>query len=107
MTVYKALKSIAEAEEKNSSADLTLRDHVLHYKGYRVVYIPYLDADTSNPIYQMDRSTFFALVRRDMNMVESEARPIEGHHNSFAVFLDHEYQYLCVDRRRQAVFYQS
>jgi len=112
--VYAAMEQIAQAAINNRNASFfTLEDRdgtgdrTVHFRGKRVVWVPFFDDDTTDPIYQIDNSVFYAFARRAMNMVETGPTVDPKRHNVRVTYIDHEYQYMCLDRARCAVFYKA
>lgn len=88
--------------KKDPSGDILFRKMPIEW-------IPQLD-DTSvytaatNPIYFIDHSTFTPVVLKGDFLRESDVEKVPGQHNVFRVFIDLTYNYLCFDRRRNAIF---
>lgn len=104
---------IAGIEELLQQSNENIGFDVTKYLGTVVIqrapvhYVPYLDADTTNPLYCMDSSKVF-LYRLEgfwMRRVHFENYP--GYHNSRADFIDTTYMPVFVDRRSSFVLATS
>ncbi len=117
-----ALEDIGEAQNENlgrdiasvqgasnSNPDIGQVDMQLVFRRHPIFWVPQLD-DTSvftacsNPVYMIDHSTFFPYVLKGDYLREGEPTPVPNQHNVFRVFVDLSYNYLNIDRRRNAVF---
>ena len=113
-TTVQSLESIGEAQNENLGRDVAsvhagdvknMEDGALLFRGHPIIWVPKLDSDTTNPIYMIDHSTFMPVVLKGDFMRESEVMKAPNQHNVFQVFVDLTYNYLCLDRRRNAVIY--
>lgn len=119
-TTISELEDIGEAQNENLGRDLAPMqtgggkdlkdiDGQLTFRKHPIIWVPQLD-DTSvftaatNPVYMVDHSTFTPVCLKGDFMRESEPEKVPNQHNAFRVFVDLTYNYLCVDRRRNAVF---
>jgi len=75
------------------------------YNGNAIIYVPKLDADTSNPVYLICHDTFSPYVQEDNFLRESEVMRWPFQHDTYAVWIDMSYNYVCEDRRRNSVLY--
>lgn len=89
----------------NSSGDILFKKHP-------IIWTPQLD-DTgvytaaTNPVYMVDHSTFFPVVLKGDFLRESSPEKVPNQHNAFRIFVDLSYNYVCVNRRRNALFAKS
>lgn len=95
-------KDVASIEGGN---DIFRFDGGLTFRRKPIVFEPYLDTDTTNPVYFMDLSTWCMYVRRGFNMKQSEPEKIADNHNAVAVWQDLSCNLMCVDPRRNGVMY--
>ena len=100
-----SLEDIGEAQNENLGRDLASMDGTIVFRNHPIVWVPKLDADSTNPVYGVDHSTFYPVCLSGDYLRESEAKPAPNQHNVFQVFVDLSYNYLCVDRRRNWVGY--
>lgn len=116
-----AFEDIGESQNENLGRDLAPFtggsghggvqdvDGTLTFKKNPLVYVPQLD-DTAvytaatNPIYQIDHAVFYPVVLKGDYLRESGPFMAPNQHNFYRTFLDLTYQFLCVNRRRCAVF---
>jgi hypothetical protein len=116
--LIEAVEEIGEAQNDNLGRDIapytagrvsgirTTPDGDILIRRHPLVYAEYLDADSSCPIYGFDRATFFAVVRKGDNMVQT---PFEKAPNQSRVFHSqfyHSYQFVCIDRKNNFVGYK-
>ena len=91
------------------SSDVKDMDGQVTFRKIPIVWIPQLD-DTAvftactNPVYLIDHSTFYPVCLKGDYLREQKPEKAPNQHNVFRVFVDLSYNYLCVDRRRNAVF---
>ena len=102
-TTISGLEELGEAQNENLGRDLASMDGTITFRNHPVVWVPKLDADTKDPVYGIDHSTFYPVCLTGDYLRESEAKPAPSQHNVFQVFVDLTYNYLCIDRRRNWV----
>lgn len=118
-TTVRALETVGESQNENLGRDLAPfgvykdgqanLEGVLSFRRHPIIYVPQLDDTTvftaaTNPIYAVDHSTFYPVCLAGDFLRESPVIRAPQQHNTFRVFIDLTYNYLCVDRRRNAVF---
>ena len=116
-TVLLGLEDIGESQNENLGRDLAPMggsnqvyevDHTLTFRKYPIVWVPQLD-DTSvftaatNPFYLIDHSTFYPVCLKGDFLRESPPEKAPNQHNTFRVFVDLSYNFLCVNRRRNGI----
>jgi len=95
--------------DSGSSKDIGQVDFQLVFRRHPIFWVPQLD-DTNvftactAPLYMIDHSTFYPVVLRGDFLRESEPMRVPNRHNLFRIFIDLTYNYLCIDRRRNALF---
>lgn len=104
-TTISSIESVGESQNENLGRDIASMDGQMVFKKHPIIYVPKLDSDTTNPVYMVDHSTFMPVVLKGDFLRESEARQSARQHNVYQVFVDLTYNYICVDRRRNAVMY--
>lgn len=107
-------EDVGEAQNENLGRDLApmtvkandvkSNDGVLTFRRHPIIYVPKLDADTSNPVYMLDHATFMPVALKGNWMRETGPVPNPLNHNGMRVFIDITYNYLMLDRRRNSVF---
>lgn len=91
-------------QNENLGRDLAQLDNAMVFRNHPIIWVPALDAVTTNPVYMIDHSVFMPVCLRGDYLRESQALRAPLQHNVFQFFVDLSYQYICVDRRRCAVF---
>jgi len=99
-------ENIGESQNENLGRDVASMDGTMVFRKHPLVWVPHLDDDSTNPVYMVDRGTFYPVILKGDYMRESEPDKAPLQHNTFVVFVDISYNYLCVDRRCNAVFYK-
>jgi hypothetical protein len=117
-TTFTSLEALGEGQNENLGRDiapfgapieLKYIESVLTFRRHPIHWVPQLD-DTgvytaaTNPVYMIDHSTFYPVCLEGDFLRESPVLRAPAQHNVFRVFIDLSYNYLCVDRRRNAVF---
>lgn len=98
-----AMEDLGEAQNDNLGRDLASMDGSMVFHGHPFRWIPKLDEDTDNPVYMVDHDTFMPVCLKGDYLREADVQPAANQHNTFQVFVDLTYNYLCHDRRRNAV----
>ena len=99
------LEDLGEAQNENLGRDLAPMDDTIAFKRHPLVAVPFLNADSTNPIYMVDMSTFAPVFLKGDYLRETAPIQKADMHNVFVVHVDLTWNILCDDRRRQAVFY--
>ena len=118
-SIVSSLEDIGESQNENLGRDLAPAeagagdvgsvDMQLVFRRHPIIWVPQLD-DTSvftacvNPIYAIDHNTFYPVCLKGDFLRESEAKEVPNQHNLYRIFVDLSYNYLCIDRRRNAVY---
>lgn len=100
-------EDVGESQNENLGRDVASMDGTITFRRHPVIWVPKLDERTDNPVYMVDHSTFYPVCLKGDYLRESEATKAPNQHNVYQVFIDLTYNYLCVDRRRNAVFTTS
>lgn len=104
--VFSRMEDIGESQNENLGRDIASIDGFsLSFRGHPIRWVPKLDEDATNPVYGIDHSTFYPVCLKGDYLRESDPEKAPHQHNIFQVFVDLTYNYLCVDRRRNWVFY--
>lgn len=104
---FASLEDIGESQNENLGKDIASKQFdvgSLMLRGFPIVKVDALDADTANPIYGIDHSTFHVVGLKGDWFRENQ-NPGPGQHNAVQYFIDLTYNYLCLDRRRNFVGY--
>lgn len=102
-----AFEDMLEAQNQNLGRDLFSYDGSTVFKKTPIVWVPYLDDDSTNPVYMIDRDSFFPVILKGDYMRETEPEKAPLQHNTFVIFVDLTYNYLCINRRQNTVLYQA
>ena len=105
-TTIAAFEDIGESQNENLGRDVASMDGTITFRNHPCIWVPKLDSDTADPVYMIDHSTFYPVVLKGDFLRESKAIQAPNQHNVYQYFVDLTYNYLCVDRRRNAVFYK-
>lgn len=102
-----SLEDLGESQNENLGRDVASMDGQMTFRRHPIVWIPKLDSRSDNPVYMIDHSTFYPVCLKGDYLRESQADKAPNQHNVFQVFIDLTYNYICVDRRRNAVLSTS
>lgn len=97
--VKQRFEDIADSKNDNHGSDVAKFDNSATFRGAPVRYVPYLDADTTDPFYQLDFDVFKLAVKSGWWMKRKKLDPYPGQRNVIAVFIDTLYNFICLDRR--------
>jgi hypothetical protein len=96
-------ENVGEGQNENLGKDIASMDGTVTFRKIPIRWIPILDSRTDNPVYMVDHSTFFPMCLKGDYLRESEARQNPNNHNSYDVFIDLTYNFICDNRRQNAV----
>jgi hypothetical protein len=94
-------------EPKSGRKDLGYIDGDLVFRRHPIVPVPYLNDDTSDPVYMIDKTNFYALTFEGDNMSRDEFKKMPNQPRVFASDIYHKCQTICINRRTNAVLYKS
>lgn len=113
-SVVASLEDIGEASNENlgrdlapystTSHDVKEMDGFLTFRKHPIIYVPKLDEDTQNPIYQIDHGSFGVVVLKGDYLRETDPQKKADAHRVWVCFVDLSYNFICVDRRRHGVY---
>jgi len=106
-TTITAFEDLGEAQNENLGRDIASLDGMVMFRRHPIIWVPKLDARTDDPVYMIDHSTFYPACLKGDYLRESTADKAPNQHNMFEVFVDLTYNYVCDDRRRNAVLSTS
>lgn len=101
-----SLEDVGEAQNENLGRDLASMDGTITFRNHPIIWVPQLDSNTNGPVYMIDHSTFYPVVLRGDYLRESQNKA-PNQHNIVQYFIDLTYNFLCVDRRRNAILATS
>jgi hypothetical protein len=100
-----SFEDVGEAQNENLGRDVASMDDQIAFKRHPLIYIEYLDDDVTNPVYMTDVETIKPIVLKGDYLRESDAHSLVPlKHNTFAVDVDLSINFVCVNRRANAVF---
>jgi len=115
--VLEGLENVGEAQNENLGRDMApytagqngpmglmkTGDGDITFKRNPIIHARYLDDDTTDPLYGMDMSTFFAMTKKgdNMDMGEYEKHPTQKRVYTADIF--HRHQVICLNRRNNWV----
>ena len=100
-----SMEDLGEAQNENLGRDLARYDDEITFRRHPLRYTRKLDADTSNPIYMIDKATFVPIVLKGDYLRTSDTHKAPLQHNTFVAEIDLTINTICVNRRNNAVAY--
>jgi hypothetical protein len=100
------IETLAENQNQNLQNDLASKDGMVTVRRIPVTWAPYLDADTSDPIYGVNWAWFYPIFLKGEYMNETPMQQAPSQHTVSKVHIDLSYNYVCKNRRAQFVLYQ-
>ena len=104
-TTISSTEDVGEAQNENLGRDIAPMDDQIAFKRHTINYVPYLDDDTTNPVYMLDTDTIIPVVLKGDYLRESDAARSPKQHNMFEVHVDLTINFVDVNRRASAVGY--
>ncbi len=100
------LEEILEEQNMSLGNDLASKDGRTMFKGTPLTYAPYLDDDSTDPIYMLDWKKLAVGVMAGWESNLSSPYMVPGKHLVRRVDLDASLNMVCTDPRRQTVIYK-
>lgn len=97
------LEELLEAQNENLGNDITAKDGAVVFRRAPVMYVPYLNADTTNPVYAINTATFRTYIHRGWWLRESKIDVTPGQHTVATVHTDSTFNWICKNRRANFV----
>ncbi len=98
-TVIGTLEELLEAQNESLGVDIDPMSGKVMFQRTPVVWVPYLDADTTNPVYGLNWSHIETVVLAGWWLKRTVVPVYPGQHTMSAVFLDSTYQIVFKNRR--------
>lgn len=98
-TVYANAEAKLRAQNENLGMELNYGANQAVFNRQRLIWVPALDYDTTNPIYGLDMSSFKLAVAGRWWNKPTVVAPYPGQHTVIATFYDKQYQFICYNRR--------
>jgi hypothetical protein len=102
-SVIGLLEELCENQNMNLGNDLASKDGRTLFKSSPLIYVPYLDADTDNPVYMLDWKWFAIGVMSGWENNLTAPYMVPGKHLVRRVDLDATLNAVCTNLRRQGV----
>jgi hypothetical protein len=99
------IEDVGEGQNENLGRDIASMDDRIVFKRHPLIYVPYLDDDTTNPLYMTDTDTIKPIVLKGDYLRETDAQRSPKQHNTFEVHVDLSINFVCTNRRANAVCY--
>jgi len=98
------MEDLLDAQNTNLGTDVASNMDASLFKGRHMTYVPYLDNDSTDPIYMLDWKHLAIGVLAGWENNLSKPMPIPNKHTGRRVDLDVTLNMVCTDPRRQVVF---
>ncbi len=99
------MEEILEDQNMNLGNDLASKEGKTLFKSTPIVYVPFLDDDSENPVYMLDWKWLAIGVMAGWENNLTKPYMVPGKHLVRRVDLDASLNMICTNLRRQAVFY--
>lgn len=103
LSVRKKMADVADSRNENLGPDVSKMDGLVTFRGAEVVWVPTLDADTTNPFYQIPWDVFKMIVKTGWWQKRTVLKPYPGQRNQVAVWKDTYANFACFNRRALGV----
>lgn len=102
-SVLSKMEELLESQNENLGNDLASKDGAVMFRRTPVIWVPKLDADTTDPIYGLNWGVMKTYILRGWWLKEMKIEVTPGQHTVCSVHIDSSLQWGCKDRRRQFV----
>lgn len=100
------LEEAVEAQNDNLGNNIASKDGTVNFRQVPVKYVPYLDADATDPVYGINWGVFKPVFLSGEYMNETTVPRAANQHTTTQVHVDLTANYECRDRRRLFVLYK-
>lgn len=97
--VVGSMEEQLEAQNDSLGNDIASKDGMVTFRRNPVLWIPYLDADTTNPVYGINWGEFKVQVLKGWWLQETVLDKTPGQHTVISIFWDSTYQIMTYNRR--------
>jgi hypothetical protein len=104
-TTISEIEDVGEAQNENLGRDVASMDDQIVFKKHPIIWVPYLDTDTSYPIYMIDTDTIIPFILKGDYLRESDVIRSPRQHNTFESHIDLSINFIMTNRRANAVGY--
>jgi hypothetical protein len=98
------IEELLENQNMNLGTDLDSMGGRARFKGSPLIYVPFLDSDTSDPVYMIDWKWMAFGTLPGLTDQMGAPYMVPGKHTVRRVDLDSTLELVCTNLRRQAVF---
>lgn len=99
LTTKQTWEDIADSRNDNLGVDVAKNDNKVTFRGIPIFYVAKLDADTTNPVIQINWDVFKTIVKRKWWQRKMILKPVPGQRNQVAVFYDTYMNFINFNRR--------
>jgi len=99
LSVKQTFEDILDSRNDDLGTDIAKNDNETMFRKAPVEYVPMLNSDTTNPIYQLNWNVFKLMVRQRWWQRRTVLKPWPGQRNQVAVFKDTYANFACYNRR--------
>ena len=99
LTVKQTIENIVDSRNDNLGFDIASSDGKAMFRRAPVNWVPVLDADTTNPFYQINWDVFKTIVKTGYWNARTVIKPVPGMRNMVAVYKDTWMNFACFNRR--------
>lgn len=107
LEVCEQAEIMAEDQNDNLGMDLDPANGAVRINKIPLMWVPFLDTDTSYPTYLIDWSEFRSVFLKGEYMHEDRPEKVPGKHTVLAVDVDTTWNTECTNRRHQGVLYKQ
>lgn len=98
--VESALTDVVRGQNENIGPDLARYDGQVVFHKNKVMAVPFLDANTSNPVLGINWAQMYPVFLRGFFLKETKPKTAPLQHNGVVVHIDLTWNWVCKDRRR-------
>jgi hypothetical protein len=102
-SVKSSLEDLLEAQNEDLGKDIATYQNMTTFRGRPVQWVPYLDADTVNPVYGINWGVWETRYQTGWWGKETKVDQVPNNHNALAVWHDWIFNWVCFDRRQNFV----
>lgn len=102
-SVIGALETLLENQNDNLGNDVASKDGSTLFRRVPVMWVPFLEGTSQNPIYGINWGTFYPAFLEGEYMREDSPIMAPSQHNVMNVFIDNTYNWCCKNRRSNFV----
>lgn len=97
------MEEILESQNDNLGNDIASKDGDVIFRKVPIMWVPKLEADTTNPVYGIQWGEFKTFILEGWWLKETAVPIYPGQHTMSAQFIDSTYNWVCKNRRRNFV----